>query len=66
MHWTDEYMKANRPVALRRYRNHAAIEDDFNLIALTPGNRWAADAPIYCGEYGYLVVYSLAPEQTNE
>lgn len=61
IHWTTlGTYGAHRPIAVIRYRDREEMEDDMNLIALTPGNRWTCDTPFSEGEYGYTCVYSLA------
>lgn len=65
VHWTDagEY-GAHRPIAVVRYGDHKELEDDLNLIALTPGNRWTCTDPvIYEGTYGYTVIYNYVPTE---
>lgn len=64
-HWTKSgKYGAHRPIAVIRYRNVNQLEDDLNLVALTPGNRWTCSDPVLSeGEYGYTAIYNYVPTE---
>lgn len=64
-HWTQSGKYGpHRPIAVIRYRSRTNLEDDLNIIALTPGNRWTCTDPILSeGEYGYTAIFTLTPTE---